>query len=108
MDWTISATLLLAASLALALTLTWPAPADAQVSGEKLRAENGYRECLYSKSRSGRYAHDDRESDFGLLGECRNEWVAYMDACVNSGFDTASCVMKSRIVIHAILNLTGK
>jgi hypothetical protein len=77
-------------------------------SGETLHAENEYRECLYSKSREGGYAHNDRESDFGLLGECRNQWVAYMDVCLKAGFDNATCVMKSRLVIHAILNLTGK
>jgi hypothetical protein len=83
-------------------------PVNAQTSNETLRAENAYRECLYSKSRNGRYAHDDRESDFGLLGECRSQWVAYMDVCEKAGFETATCVMKSRLVIHAILNLTGK
>jgi hypothetical protein len=84
------------------------APANGQGSNETLRVENEYRECLYSKSRKGGYAHNERESDFGLLGECRNQWVAYMDVCAKSGFDNASCVMKSRLVIHAILNLTGK
>jgi hypothetical protein len=79
-----------------------------QPSSETLRAENDYRECLFSRSRSGRYAHGDRESDFGLIGECRNQWVAYMDVCTKAGFDNATCVMKSRLVIHAILNLTGK
>jgi hypothetical protein len=82
-------------------------PAHGQ-SGETLRAENEYRECLYSKSRNGRYARSERDSDFGLLGECRNQWVAYMDVCAKAGFDNATCVMKSRLVIHAILNLTGK
>jgi hypothetical protein len=85
-----------------------PSPLNAQASSETLRTENEYRECLYLKSRSGRYAHNDRESDFGLLGECRKPWVAYMDVCEKTGFDTATCVMKSRLVIHAILNLTGK
>jgi len=83
-------------------------PARSQASNETLRVENEYRECLYSKSRSGRYAHAERDSDFGLIGECRNQWVAYMDVCAKSGFDNRTCVMKSRLVIHAILNLTGK
>jgi hypothetical protein len=87
--------------------LTSAAPAQTP-SGETLRVENAYRECLFAKSRSGRYAYNDRESDFGLLGECRNQWVAYMDLCVKTGVDNATCVMKSRLVIHAILNLTGK
>jgi hypothetical protein len=92
------------------VTMTFLAPAtpvQAQ-SAETRRAEDDYRECLYSKSKNGRYAHDDRESDFGLLGECRNQWVAYMDVCNKAGFDNRTCVMKSRLVIHAILNLTGK
>jgi hypothetical protein len=84
------------------------APVHAQTSSETLRVENEYRECLYAKSRSGRYAHGARDSDFGLLGECRNQWVAYMDVCAKAGFDNPTCVMKSRLVIHAILNLTGK
>jgi len=88
--------------------LAWAVPASGQTSNETLRVENAYRECLYSHSRNGRYAHNDRESDFGLLGECRNQWVAYMDVCNKSGFDNPTCVMKSRLVIHAILNLTGK
>ena len=83
-------------------------PAQSQFSNETIRVENEYRECLYSKSRSGRYAHAERDSDFGLIGECRNQWVAYMDVCAKSGFDNRTCVMKSRLVIHAILNLTGK
>jgi hypothetical protein len=92
----------------LAILLAAPAgPARGQ-SSETLRVENEYRECLFAKSRSGRYAHDDRESDFGLVGECRNQWVAYMDMCTKAGFDNATCVMKSRLVIHAILNLNGK
>jgi hypothetical protein len=82
--------------------------AHGQASNETLRVESEYRECLYSKTRSGRYAYGERESDFGLIGECRNQWVAYMDACNKAGFDNATCVMKSRLVIHAILNLTGK
>ncbi len=91
----------------LAAVLSPGRPARSQ-SSETLRVENAYRECLYSKSRSGRYAHGDRESDFGLVGECRNQWVAYMDLCTRAGFDNATCVMKSRLIIHAILNLNGK
>jgi hypothetical protein len=91
-----------------AALLAAAAPANGQAPSETLRAENEYRECLYSKSRSGRYAHGERESDFGLIGECRNQWVAYMDVCNRAGFDNPTCVMKSRLVIHAILNLTGK
>ena len=83
-------------------------PAESQTSNETLRVENDYRECLYAKSRGGRYAKGQRDSDFGLIGECRNQWVAYMDVCAKSGFDNGTCVMKSRLVIHAILNLTGK
>jgi hypothetical protein len=91
-----------------AILLACAALANGQATSETLRVENAYRECLFSKSRSGRYAYDNRESDFGLLGECRNQWVAYMDVCVKAGIDNATCVMKSRLVIHAILNLTGK
>jgi len=83
-------------------------PAKSQLSNETMRVENEYRECLYSKSRSGRYARGERDSDFGLIGECRNQWVAYMDVCAKLGFDNRTCVTKSRLVIHAILNLTGK
>ena len=90
------------------MTFLAPAPSAQSQSSETLRIENEYRDCLYSKSRKGGYAHNDRESDFGLLGECRNQWVAYMDVCAKAGFDNATCVMKSRLVIHAILNLTGK
>jgi hypothetical protein len=91
-----------------AILLAAAVPAQGQTPGETLRVENEYRECLYAKSRSGRYANGARESDFGLLGECRNQWVTYMDVCIKSGFDNPTCVMKSRLVIHAILNLTGK
>jgi hypothetical protein len=91
-----------------AILLATAAPVNGQTSSETLRVENEYRECLYAKSRNGRYARGERESDFGLLGECRNQWVAYMDVCNKTGFDNPTCVMKSRLVIHAILNLTGK
>jgi hypothetical protein len=103
-DWVIVVSV--AAGLVAAVAPAYSA--NAQPSNETLRAENEYRECLYSKTRSGRYAHGERESDFGLIGECRNQWVAYMDACNKEGFDNPACVMKSRLVIHAILNLTGK
>jgi hypothetical protein len=97
--------IILASILAALLAPAQPALGQ---SSETLRVENAYRECLYSKSRSGRYAHDDRESDFGLVGECRNQWVAYIDLCTKAGFDNATCVMKSRLIIHAILSLNGK
>jgi hypothetical protein len=97
-----------AALLLLVLPLAPPSPASAQATNETLRAEDAYRECLFLKSRKTQYARDDRESDFGLLGECRKQWVVYMDVCEKAGFDTPACVMKSRLVIHAILNLTGK
>ena len=105
--WLIRALTFVPAATALAL-LALAAPVRGQTSGETLRVENEYRECLYSKSRNGKYAHAERDSDFGLLGECRNQWVAYMDVCAKAGFDNPTCVMKSRLVIHAILNLTGK
>jgi hypothetical protein len=96
-------------ALASVMTALLAAARSAQSqSSEPLRVENEYRECLYSRSRNGGYAYNDRESDFGLLGECRNQWVAYMDVCLKAGFDNATCVMKSRLVIHAILNITGK
>jgi hypothetical protein len=96
-------------ALACAVIASLPptAPALSQ-SSETMHVEDAYRECLFLKSRSGRYAHGDRESDFGLLGECRNQWVAYMDLCAKAGFDNKTCVMKSRLVIHAILDLNGK
>ena len=90
-----------------AVLLAPAAPAHSQ-SSEALRAENEYRECLYSKTRKREYARGERDSDFKLLGECRNQWVSYMDVCAKAGFDNATCVMKSRLVIHAILDLTGK
>jgi len=91
------------------VTLLAPTPlARSQASNETLRVENEYRECLYAKTRRGQYARGARDSDFGLIGECRNQWVAYMDVCAKLGFDNGTCVMKSRLVIHAILNLTGK
>jgi hypothetical protein len=96
-----------AAASCAVLALVPASPALSQ-SGDTLRVENEYRECLYSRTRPGRYRHDDRESDFALLGECRKEWVAYMDVCTKQGVDTRTCVMKSRLVIHAILDLTGK
>jgi hypothetical protein len=103
--WRASAFVSVAAVTAL---LAPAAPVHGQTSSETLRVDDEYRECLFSKSRSGRYAHGERDSDFGLLGECRNQWVAYMDVCAKAGFDNPTCVMKSRLVIHAILNLTGK
>ena len=83
-------------------------PTNGQASNETMRIESEYRECLYSKAKNGRYARGERDSDFGLIGECRNQWVAYMDLCIKLGFGNDSCVLKSRLLIHAILNLTGK
>jgi hypothetical protein len=93
----------------IAATLLPPvSPAKGQASDETLRAENEYRECLYSKTRAREYVRGERDTDFRLLGECRNQWVAYINVCAKAGFDNATCVMKSRLVIHAILDLTGK
>jgi len=92
-----------------AVTLLAPiSPAKSQSSNEIVRIENDYRECLYAKAKDGRYAKRERDSDFGLLGECRNQWVAYMDLCAKSEFENRMCIVKSRLLIHAILNLTGK
>ncbi len=78
------------------------------MSDETIRIESNYRECLYSKAKGGRYAKGERDSDFGLIGECRNQWVAYMDVCIKLGFDNATCVLKTRLLIHAILEVVGK
>src|SRR5713101_6139204 len=76
-------------------------PAQSQSSNETIRVENEYRECLYSKARNRGYAKGERDSDFALIGECRNQWVAYMDVCTRLGFDNGTCVLKSRLLIHA-------
>jgi hypothetical protein len=102
-----SASRWLALFVAFAALLAPKAPAQSQ-SNDTLRAENEYRECLYSKTRKRDFVKGERDSDFKLLGECRNQWVAYMDVCAKAGFDNATCVMKSRLIIHAILDLTGK
>jgi hypothetical protein len=91
-----------------AAALLAPTASAQSQSNETLRAENEYRECLYSKTRKRDFVKGERDSDFKLLGECRIQWVAYMDVCAKTGFDNATCVMKSRLVIHAILDLTGK
>jgi hypothetical protein len=83
-------------------------PLKGQSSSQTIRIENDYRECLYSKARNGGYQKGERDSDFALIGECRNQWVAYMDICTRLGFDNGTCVLKSRLLIHAILDLVGK
>jgi hypothetical protein len=95
------------ASVALKL-LTPLSPADGQASNDTIRAEDCYRECLYSKSKNGGYAKGSRDSDFALIGECRNQWVAYMDACIRLGVANETCVRRSRLLIHAILEVVGK
>lgn len=92
-----------------ALNLLAPiSPAQAQASNETVRVEDNYRECLYSKARNARYAKGARDSDFALIGECRSQWVAFMDVCIKLGFDNRTCVLKSRLLIHAILEVVGK
>src|SRR5262245_33339586 len=88
--------------------LTPLSPAESQASNQTIRAEDNYRECLYSKAKNGAYAKGTRDSDFALIGECRNQWVAYMDACTKLGFDNETCVLRSRLLIHAILEVVGK
>jgi hypothetical protein len=83
-------------------------PAKSQASNETIRVEDSYRECLYAKSKNAAYAKGARDSDFALIGECRNQWVAYMDVCTKLGFDNRTCVLKSRLLIHAILEVVGK
>jgi hypothetical protein len=95
------------ASVALKL-FTPLSPADSQASSETIHAEDRYRECLYSKAKNGGYAKGSRDSDFALIGECRNQWVAYMDVCIKLGFDNETCVLRSRLLIHAILEVVGK
>jgi hypothetical protein len=88
--------------------LTPLSPAEGQASPQAIRAEDNYRECLYSKAKNRGYAKGARDSDFALIGECRNQWVAYMDACSKLGFDNETCVLRSRLLIHAILEVVGK
>jgi len=99
--------ILVFASVAVTLSAS-TSPAESQSSNETIRVENEYRECLYSKARNRGYAKGERDSDFALIGECRNQWVAYMDVCTRLGFDNGTCVLKSRLLIHAILKLVGK
>jgi hypothetical protein len=95
------------ASVALNL-LTPLSPAESQASNDTIRAEDRYRECLYSKAKNAGFAKGSRDSDFALIGECRNQWVAYMDVCTRLGFDNETCVLRSRLLIHAILEVVGK
>jgi hypothetical protein len=88
--------------------LTPLSPAVGQASNQTIRAEDNFRECLYSKAKNGGYAKGTRDSDFALIGECRNQWVAYMDVCTRLGFDNETCVLRSRLLIHAILEVVGK
>jgi hypothetical protein len=83
-------------------------PAESQASNQTVRVEDDYRECLYAKARNAGYAKGARDSDFALIGECRNQWVAYMDVCIKLGFNNETCVLKSRLLIHAILEVVGK
>jgi hypothetical protein len=93
----------------LVLKLVTPlSPAEGQASNQTIRAEDNYRECLYSKAKNGGYRKGTRDSDFALLGECRNQWVAYIDVCTKLGFDNETCVLRSRLLIHAILEVVGK
>jgi hypothetical protein len=92
-----------------ALKLLSPlSPAANRTADQTIRAEDNYRECLYSKAKNGGYAKGARDSDFALIGECRNQWVAYMDVCAKLGFDNETCVLRSRLLIHAILEVVGK
>ena len=92
-----------------ALNLLAPvSPAASQASNETVRVEDNFRECLYSKAKNAGYAKGARDSDFALIGECRNQWVAYMDVCIKLGFNNETCVLKSRLLIHAILEVVGK
>jgi hypothetical protein len=95
-------------ALGLLKLLTPLSPAEGQAPTQAIRAEDDYRECLYSKAKNRGYAKGARDSDFALIGECRNQWVAYMDACSKLGFDNETCVLRSRLLIHAILDVVGK
>jgi hypothetical protein len=88
--------------------LTPLSPAEGQASNQTIRAEDNYRECLYAKAKNAGYAKGARDSDFALIAECRNQWVAYMDVCTKLGFDNETCVLRSRLLIHAILEVVGK
>jgi hypothetical protein len=91
------------------LKLSTPlSPAEGQASNQTIRAEDNFRECLYLKAKNGGYAKGTRDSDFALIGECRNQWVAYMDVCTRLGFDNETCVLRSRLLIHAILEVVRK
>jgi hypothetical protein len=83
-------------------------PAQGQASTQTIRAEDNYRECVYSKAKNRGYAKGKRDSDFALIAECRNQWVAYIDVCTGVGFDNETCVLRSRLLIHAILEVVGK
>jgi hypothetical protein len=84
------------------------APALGQALNQAVRAEDNDRECVYSKAKNGRYAKGMRDSDSALIGECRNQWVAYIDVCTRVGLDNETCVLRSRLLIHPILEVVGK
>jgi hypothetical protein len=62
---------------------------------------------VYSKAKNGRYTKGTRDSDFALTGNAEIR-VAYIDVCASVGFGNETCVLRSRLLIHAILEVGGK
>jgi hypothetical protein len=65
--------------------------------------------CVFSKAENGPYSSfDDGKSAIRILGECHDQWNAYVDACIKSGDTDGSCTAKSAILAQGALKLLNK
>ncbi len=66
-------------------------------------------DCMISEAKNGQYSSfDGGESALRLMGQCEDQWKAYVDACVQSGNTDGNCTLQSGILAQAVLKLLNK
>jgi uncharacterized protein len=82
------------------------APAAPASSGN---VNKDFTDCLLAKAKDGQFSSfDGGKSAMRLLGECPDQWKAYVDACMRSGDTDGNCTLRSGALAQVALKLLGK
>jgi predicted lipoprotein with Yx(FWY)xxD motif len=68
------------------------------------------RECILAEAQSGKYSSSETTQSAAtiLTDKCRDQWIAWMEACQARGDGKVSCAAKSGTIAENALKTLGK
>lgn len=86
-----------------------PAVPSEPPAATKTNIKDTLNTCLLSEAKEGEYSSlDGGKSAVRLLGECDDQWHAYVGACMKSGQTDGKCTLSAAVLAQAALKLAGK